>query len=66
MKDCIQEFDKVIERKQSLNIDYTRVFQGKLGQEGYAFEHELVQFIHSILVEEPLVIKQIHKQGYPL
>ena len=58
--------DEGLERKQSLNIDYTRVFQGKLGQEGFAFEHELVQFIHSILVEEPLVIKQIHKQGYPL
>jgi len=37
-----------------------------LGQEGYAFEHELVSFIHSILVEEPLVIEQLHRQGYPL
>jgi hypothetical protein len=33
---------------------------------GKAFEHELVSFIHSILVEEPQVIEQIHKQGYPL
>jgi len=49
-----------------LNVDYTGVFHCKLGQEGYAFEHELVQFIHSILVEEPDVIEQIHQQGYPL
>ena len=34
--------DEGVDRKQSLNIDYTRVFQGKLGQEGFAFEHELV------------------------
>lgn len=54
-----------MERKK-LNVDYTGVFHCKLGQEGYAFEHELVQFIHSILVEEPEVIEQIHQQGYPL
>jgi hypothetical protein len=41
---------------KKLNIDYTRVFQGMLGQEGHAFEHELVSFIHSILVQEPHVI----------
>ena len=28
-----------------------------LGQEGYMFEHELVSFLHSILVEEPQVIE---------
>ena len=33
---------------------------------GQAFEHELVSFIHTILVEEPHVIEQLHKQGYPL
>jgi hypothetical protein len=29
-------------RRTKLNIDYTGVFHCKLGQEGFAFEHELV------------------------
>jgi hypothetical protein len=37
-----------------------------LGQEGQLFEHELVSFVHSILVQEPHVITQLHRQGYPL
>ena len=45
---------------KNLSVDYTGVFHSKIGQEGFAFEHELVQFIHSILVEEPLIIDQIH------
>lgn len=42
--------------KNPLSIDYTRVFQGMLSQEGQLFEHEIVSFIHSILVQEPMVI----------
>jgi hypothetical protein len=37
-----------------------------LSQEGQLFEHEIVSFIHSILVQEPMVIDQLHRQGYPL
>ena len=37
-------------KKNPLSIDYTRVFQGMLSQEGQLFEHEVVSFIHSILV----------------
>ena len=53
MKEEAQDF----QTRKKLNIDYTGVFHCKLGQEGFAFEHELVQFIHSILVEEPDVIE---------
>jgi len=43
------------------------VFTGVwLSQKGFAFEQEIVQFIHSILVEEELVIEQLHRQTYPL
>jgi hypothetical protein len=48
--------DENASRKNPLSIDYTRVFQGMLSQEGQVFEHEMVSFIHSILVQEPMVI----------
>jgi hypothetical protein len=47
-----------VKSSDKLNIDYTRVFTGVwLSQKGFAFEQEIVQFIHSILVEEELVIE---------
>ena len=57
----------ITKSSDKLNIDYTRVFTGVwLSQKGFAFEQEIVQFIHSILVEEELVIEQLHRQTYPL
>jgi hypothetical protein len=49
-------------KSDKLNIDYTRVFGGAwLSGQGLAFEQQIVEFMHSILVEEPLVIEQIHR-----
>lgn len=51
-----------------LQIDYAQFTfaGGQLSKHGFQFEQELVQFVHSVLVEEPLVIEQLHRQTYPL
>ena len=54
-------------KTDKLNIDYSRQFGGAwLHGEGLAFEQRIVEFIHQILVEEPLVIDQLHRQTYPI
>jgi hypothetical protein len=44
--------------KGKLNVDYTRVFGGQwLAQKELEFEQQIIEFMHAILVEEPLVIE---------
>lgn len=52
------ELDSRQNKSDKLNIDYTRVFGGVwLSSEGLVFEQQIVEYIHSILVEEELVIE---------
>jgi hypothetical protein len=52
------ETDSRRQTSDKLNVDYTRVFGGEwLSVKGLEFEQKIVEYLHAVLVEEPLVIE---------